>query len=387
MFYFLCKTIRNGRYAKATPLPIYKLGFLQPPSLSLKYNISSTSDQQPFTVSYLINALGLSPKVAVSASRYVSFETPERADFVINFFKSLAFSETQISKLVRRLPTVLLSDTNRTLLPKIEFLASKGISRRDLAKMLSGCPHLLKRSLAKQIIPSFDFFKDLLQSEDKTVQAIIRFPGMLAFDLETYVAPNINTLRENGVPECHILTLLKYNPRSLIVNPVRFREILEEVKEMGFNPLRLNFAIAVVAFRAMRKSTWESKVDVYKKWGWSEDEVFVAFKRHPWCMMASKDKIMGAMDFFVNKMSLDPSVVFKRPALVSLSLEKRLIPRGLVVQVLFAKGLVKKDISMTSLFECPDETFLRKFVMPHKEEASELLKLYKEDIRSLEMKR
>ncbi|XP_041000916.1 transcription termination factor MTERF6, chloroplastic/mitochondrial-like [Juglans microcarpa x Juglans regia] len=386
MFYFLCKTLRNGRYANATPLPIHKLGFLQPPSLSLKY-ISSTSDQQPFAVSYLINALGLSPEVAVSASRYVSFETPEKADSVINFFKSLAFSETQISNLVRRLPTVLLSDTNKTLFPKIEFFASKGISRLDLAKMLSGCPALLKRSLEKKIIPSFDFFKDLLQSEDKTVQAIKRFPGILVFDLETCVAPNINTLRENGVPECHILTLLKYQPRSLMVNPVRFREIIKEVNEIGFNPSRLKFSLAVFAFRAMTKSTWESKVDVYKKWGWSEDEVFVAFKRHPWCMMASKDKIMGVMDFFVNKMSLEPSVVFKRPSLVSLSLEKRLIPRGLVVQVLFAKGLVKKDISMSSLFECPDETFLRKFVMPHKEGASELLKLYREDVRSLEMKR
>ncbi|KAF5462747.1 hypothetical protein F2P56_018730 [Juglans regia] len=385
MFYFLCKTIRNGRYVNATPLPIHKLGFLQPPSLSLKY-ISSTPDQQPFAVSYLINALGLSPEVAVSASRYVSFETPEKADSVINFFKSLAFSETQISNLVRRFPTVLLSDTNKTIFPKIEFLASKGISRRDLAKMLSRCPDLLKRSLEKQIIPSFDFFKDLLQSEDKTVQAIKRFPGLLVFDLETHVAPNINTLRENGVPECHILTLLKYQPRSLMVNPVRFREIIEEVNEIGFNPLRLKFSLAVCALCGLSKSTWESKVDVYKKWGWSEDEVFVAFKRHPWYMMASKDKIMGVMDFFVNKMSLEPSVVFKRPSLVSLSLEKRLIPRGLVVQVLFAKGLVKKDISMSSLFECPDETFLRKFVMPHKEEASELLKLFKVDIRSLEMK-
>lgn len=365
---------------------MHELGFLQHASLSLKY-ISSPPDQQPFTVSYLINALGLSPQVAVSASKYVSFETPEKADSVINFFKSHAFTETQISNLVRRLPTVLLSDFNKTLLPKIEFFASKGISSRDLAKMLSVYPALLKRSLEKQIIPSFDFFKGLLQSEVKTVRAIKRFPGMLAFDLETYVVPNINTLIDNGVPDCHMLTLLEYQPRSLMINPVRFKKIVEEVKEMGFNPLRMKFTLAVFAFRAMSKSTWESKIDVYKKWGWSEDDVFVAFERHPWCMMASKEKIKGVMDFFVNKLGLEPIVVFKRPSLVSLSLEKRLIPRGLVIQVLFSKGLVKKDTSMSSLFECPDETFLRKFVMPHKEEASELLKLFRGDIKSLEMKR
>ncbi|KAG7991375.1 hypothetical protein I3843_02G071800 [Carya illinoinensis] len=303
-------------------------GFLQCPSLSLKY-ISSTFDQQPFVVSYLINTLGLSLEVVVSASKYVSFETPKKAKSILN--------------LVRRLHTVLLSDPNKTILPKIEFFASKGISSCDLAKMLSGCPDILKRSIGKQIILSFDFFKYFLQYEDKIVQAIKRFLVMLLFDLETYMVPNINTLREN-----------------------RFREIMEEIKEMGFNPLRLKFAIAVVAFRAMSKSTWESK-----------DEVFVAFKRHPWCMMASKDKIMGVMGFFVNKMSLKPSVVFKRQSLVSLSLKKRLIPRGFGYSS-FSKGLVKKDIGISLLFRCLDEMFLRKFVMPHKEEASKLLKLYRE---------
>jgi mTERF domain-containing protein len=59
-----------------------------------------------------------------------------------------------------------------------------------------------------------------------------------------------------------------------------------------------------------------------------------------------------------------------------------LIPRGLIIQVLLSKGLVKKDIKMYLLFECPERKFLVKYVMPHKEEASELLKLYKEKMDS-----
>ena len=118
----------------------------------------------------------------------------------------------------------------------MEFFSSKGIPSPDLAKMFSGFPDLFRRSLEKQIIPSFDLFKSLLQSEDKTLQAIQRCSGMFTYYLETYVVPNINTLRESGVPESFIISILQKQPRAFRVNPVQFREAVEEVKEMGFNP-------------------------------------------------------------------------------------------------------------------------------------------------------
>ena len=385
MFYYFCKTILNGKLTVRALPPIHRLGFEQNSSLSLKYISSTTTNEQPFAVSYLIKTLGFSPEAALSASKYVHFETPEKADIVVSFFKNHGFSQTQITNLVRRLPSVLISDPDKTLLPKIDFFSSKGIPSPDLANLFSRNPALLKTSLEKQIIPSFDFLKNLLQSEAKTIQAMKRFTGMLNLlkcNVETLVAPNINTLRENGVPESNIVTLLQYQTRAFLVNPVRFREIVEEVKEMGFNPSRLKFAVAVFALRAMSKSTWERKVDVYKKWGLSENDIFLAFGKHPWCMMASEEKIMRVMDLLVNKMGMDSSLFIKRPGLLSLSLEKRLIPRGFVFQGLLSKGLVKKDFNIYPLFECPERTFVQKYIMPHKGEASELLKLYKEKMDS-----
>ncbi|GMY27676.1 transcription termination factor mterf8, chloroplastic [Fagus crenata] len=379
MFSFICKTILNGGKHTITvraPPQIHKLGFLQNPSLSLKY-ISSTTNQQPFAASYFINTFGFSPQAALSASRYVNFEIPEKPDSVVNFLKNQGFSQTQISILVKRLPSVLKCNPEKTLLPKIEFFSSKGFSSPDLAKLLSVRPDLFKTSLEKQIIPAFDFLTNVLQSEANTIETIKRFSGMLKCDIETCVAPNVNILRESGVPESNIITLLKSQPRVFNVLPGRFREVVEEVKEMGFNPLRLSFALAVLVMRSMSKSTWEKKVDVYKKWGWSEDEILLAFGKYPWCMAVSEDKIMRIMDFYLNKMGMESSYINKCPQLVSLSLEKRLIPRGLVFQVLLSKGLVKNDGKMRTFFQYPEKSFLQKFVMPHKEEASELLTLYK----------
>ena len=91
---------------------------------------------------------------------------------------------------------------------------------------------------------------------------------------------------------------------------------------------------------------------------------------------------MRVMDLLVNKMGMDSSLFIKRPGLLSLSLEKRLIPRGFVFQGLLSIGLVKKDFNIYTLFECPERTFVQKYIMPHQEEASELLKLYKEKMDS-----
>ncbi|KAJ0039120.1 hypothetical protein Pint_22188 [Pistacia integerrima] len=149
---------------------------------------------------------------------------------------------------------------------------------------------------------------------------------------------------------------------------------------MGISPLKIQFVLAVVAKRIMSKSLWERKLDVYKTWGWSDKEVLAAFSKCPWCMIASVDKITAAMDFFVNKMGWDSSIISVRPVLITMSLEKRLIPRAAVIQFLLSKGLINKKInSLTYMFECPENTFLQKSVNSY-DEAPQLLKLYQEKL-------
>ena len=133
-----------------------------------------------------------------------------------------------------------------------------------------------------------------------------------------------------------------------MVRPDKFKEILEEVKEMGFDPSKLKFVLAVKAMRAMSKSTW--KIEVCKQWGWSEYEICLAFSKSPCCMMHSEDKIMATMDFFINKMGEKSSLIAPWPLLLSLRLENRMIPQYSVVQFLLSKGLIDKDFSLTAVF-------------------------------------
>ncbi|XP_022933338.1 uncharacterized protein LOC111440613 isoform X1 [Cucurbita moschata] len=347
------------------PSSVFAHGFSESPLKSLRY-LSTSSE------------IASSPKSASPDSNKVKPENDEKP--VIVFFENHGFSKTQISELVKKFPQVLSANPEKTLLPKLLFFQSKGLSSPEIAKLVCGFPSILMRSLDRKIIPAFDYIQELLQTEEKTIASIKRFLGILTWDLQIYARPNVETLIQIGVPDSKIATILEYQPRVFLVNTVRFKEIVEEVKEMGFNPLRLNFVLAVFAMRAMSKSTWRKKVEVYKKWGWPEEEILSAFRRHPWCMMASEDKINGVMDFFVNKIGCEPSYIAKRPALISLSLKKRIVPRGSVYQVLLSKGLIKKDVNLPFLFESAENRFLDKFIDPHKELIPGLLKLYKEKL-------
>jgi mTERF domain-containing protein len=181
-------------------------------------------------------------------------------------------TETFVRFLKNHGTLVLLLDPKKTLLPKLEFFYSKGFTSPNIAGVLSRSPTILDLSLENHIVPSFVFFKYLFGTDVDIVTAIKRFSGILCSDLDTYVA-NINTLRENGVPESYMVKFLKTQPRVFMTDSVRFRRTVEELKEMGFDPLKVKFVEAVYAMSGMSKSTWERKVNAYRRWGLSEVEI------------------------------------------------------------------------------------------------------------------
>ncbi|KAK8511148.1 hypothetical protein V6N13_013567 [Hibiscus sabdariffa] len=378
MLCFLSKTILHGRTSiKIQAFKSHNLFHILQTNPSLPF--STTPKQQSFTVSYLIKNCGLSPESALSASKRVSFQTPNQPDSVVAFLKSHGFSKPQIATMVGKLPHLLLSKVEKTLLPKITFFNSKGISSSDLAKLFAKDPKVFEISLEKKIIPLFNFLSNLFQSDNDALGVLIRWPRFLQYNVDSCILPNANVLRQNGVPELNIVKGFRRIPNIISAAPIVFKENVEKVKKMGFNPERFDFVLAVFVLGSMSKSTWERKFDVYKKCGWSEKEILEAFRRFPWALALSEDKIKAVMDFLVNVMGFQVSSIAKYPTLLGLSMEKRIVPRGLFIEDLMSMGLLEKKLGLRMLFGITEEVFLKRFVYCFGEEkASELLKLYNE---------
>ncbi|GMY16464.1 transcription termination factor mterf15, mitochondrial [Fagus crenata] len=279
-------------------------------------------------------------------------------------------------------PRVLLSDPENTLLPKIEFFRSKGASSSDLTTILSSNPHLWKRSLNKYIISSYDFLKTVLLVDEKVLRA---FQRSAEADIANNMAPNVSLLRQVGVPHYVICSFVMWNPVIAFSKHTRFVEAVNKVKEMGFDPLKNVFVVAIQVVSIIRQPMPKSKLELYKRWGWSKDVALLAFKRQPHCMLLSEEKISKAMDFFLNKMGLSSADIARYPLVLSFSLEKRIIPRCSVIQILLAKGLLKNDLSPSTFLQFSERCFLERFVIKFQDDVPQLRDVYwgKTDILEL----
>ncbi|KAM5563962.1 hypothetical protein ABKV19_018533 [Rosa sericea] len=334
----------------------------------------SSSDDS--TVSYLVNSCGLSPEAAIVASHKVKLQSLVKPDSVLALLREYEFSETQISTLVRRRPHILVADAKKTLVPKLEFFCSIGISRLDLARTLVYNPVILMRSLKNSIIPCYTFLKSMLLSDVQVVNILKHMSWIFGENLSKNVIPNIEHVRELGIPHSCIARLLTYYAHIVLRKPEWFSQLVGEVKEMGFDPQKLIFVEAMHAL-AGKETTWNRCQEAYRKWGWSDEDILDAFRSYPQCMIKSQKKIMETMDFLVNKMGWQSQTIAKYSHVLDYSLEKRIIPRCLVVRVLLLKGLMKEDeLSMNSLIATPEKYFLTVFVSRYLNQVPQLLNVY-----------
>ncbi|EOY06467.1 Uncharacterized protein TCM_021177 [Theobroma cacao] len=130
--------------------------------------------------------------------------------------------------------------------------------------------------------------------------------------------------------------MFRIQPQILLQSPPKLKEIGDTIKNMGFDPTGKRYLTALFVYSSMTKATWDSKVDHFKKLGWSEEEICKAFHLQPILMKTSEHKITAIMSFLVNKMGFTPSAI----VILMSSLEKKIVPRGL-----FGKDLLSKTLA------------------------------------------
>ncbi|KZV55896.1 hypothetical protein F511_18763 [Dorcoceras hygrometricum] len=340
------------------------------------YNLENgNGNGNPFAVNYLSERLGFSRECALKAYKVAKFKSSANPDLVLAFLDEHGLSDTQIKSLIKVFPQILALKPQGNLLRKIEFLRSLGMSRDDIVKIIMVAGNFMARSLENRIIPNFNYMKDMLKSEKDAIDVIKRFPRLLYMDLQKTLRPNVDTLLDAGVLEVNVWRLFKYSPGTLSMGHDVSKAHVKRIAEMGINPESVTFVVGFGVMKSFTKSSWNKKLDVYKRWGYLEDHMLVAFRRHPQCMAKSEDKIDAVLDYIINTMGCDPAIFITFPKMVSLSLKRTIIPRCSVYQVLKSKGLLK-SASIVGFLRYSKRSFLDKFVLPFVDEVPELLELY-----------
>ncbi|KAK1279298.1 hypothetical protein QJS04_geneDACA015101 [Acorus gramineus] len=338
-------------------------------------SISTTSEDNEtyktpdFMVSYFMNTYGLSSNSALKASKSIRFKTTEKPDSVLLFLKNQGFTNTQIAKLVSIAPRLVLSNPDKILKPKMDFLRSAGFSTADLTHIISKNPTILICSLEKQLVTAIGYLKGILGTDKDVISTIKRSTWILNSNLPERMGSKIAVLRDHGVPDYRILAMIKQRAGAFLSNSDRFSEALIIVKDMGFDPSSSFFFMALANVVGTDKSKWVEKMELYKSFGWSQDDIVSAFKKQPQIMVLSKEKITRMMDFFVKESGLGLSFVSRYPDALLHGLEKRIMRRYSVTRVLISHGLLNKDVNYYTIFKLTDAKFLDKYVIKYQENA------------------
>lgn len=195
-------------------------------------------------MSYLVHRCGLSLEKATAAAKVVDIKSRERADSVLELFESNGFTKTQVAVLISKKPILIVADANK-LRPKIEYLKSLGLVETELRRLICANRRILASSLKNRIIPNFDFLRSLIKTDENLARTFKNASNVAVLNLQKLMVPNLSTLRAHGVPEDHIAKLLVIEPRSLLVRDDLFKQSVDEVREMGFQPTTLSFIFAV----------------------------------------------------------------------------------------------------------------------------------------------
>jgi mTERF domain-containing protein len=233
----------------------------------------------------------------------------------------------------------------------------------------------MKSSLNNRVIPLYKLVYRFLKSDQKAIAKIISIPSLLSSD---YVIPNVNLMIDKGVCDSSIFRIFRTRPNIIFCRPRVLGEMVDELKNLGFDPSKAYFGDALLAKIGLSKSKWDEKIDAFKNWGWSEETILEAIRKQPKCMLVSIDKINKVMQFWVNDLGWDSSYLAKGPGVFLYCLEKRIIPRAMVVFCLQTKGLRCESASLLSPFYVSEKLFLDRYVFRFKEEeTAHLLNLYR----------
>ncbi|XP_028751977.1 uncharacterized protein LOC114711718 [Neltuma alba] len=373
-----------------------QLGFLRHHGSHISYSFSSVAQlsqsngpkqdrdgDHSFTAFYLVNSCGMSAKVAGKVSKRIELKDLDQPNSVLNLLRSYGFSDPQISKIVVCCPRLLMANPEHNLLPRLRFMQSIGFSADEIPELFSYNPSLLFYSLEKRIIPHYEALRSVLD-DDWKVRKCLRCStwSICSYDVKNIV-PNIKVLRDVGVPQSSVFSLICRRANLVFMNQSMFGEYVKFVKETGIEPFKFAFGEALIIVTQMNKSTWESKLDVFEKLGWSRDVTLSAFRRFPRVMALSEKNIANTIKFFVDEMGLQLEDIARSPSILSFSLKLRIIPRWSVVKILKSMGLVKDNTSPISVIIANEQKFLESFVIKFQESVPQLLKLYRGELGPL----
>jgi mTERF domain-containing protein len=348
--------------------------------LAHSYSVSSVPNSEFYraTVSYLISCgLSSAASAATATNQKTRILSNDKADAVRALLKDYGFTNADIVRTLRSAASILIFDPERILRPKLDFFASLGFQPRKIAIE----PFLLARSLDKHLVPSIQFIRGIIGSDDDLRLGISRIPRALMADVDKNMRPVVEALRRCGLTEAAISKLLVIRMGVLMASPDRIREIFEELKAIDMRIPDSRFVYCFSAMWGVKRGTWRRKLELFQSFGVSEGEVLEAFKKQPTIVLLADESIKRKVQFLLDELKLGITDIMLHPVILSYSLDKCILPRCAVLTVLMREGKIQRDIKLLQALLGSSKIFSTRYVLRHADDVPDVVKAYEGKIK------
>ncbi|XP_064944104.1 transcription termination factor MTERF6, chloroplastic/mitochondrial-like isoform X2 [Musa acuminata AAA Group] len=338
--------------------------------------VAGTMSPDPhFMVEYLVNSCGFSPSEAAKVSKPLAhLRATEKPDAVLNFLRSQGFDGAGIRKVISADPRYLCYNVEKNLASKFQFLRDLGLSESDIVDVIRNNHVILCRNVHRSLVPKLEMWESLLGSRELVLKRLKKTGWLFFSSVEKTLHPNLKFLRDEcGIPEERLSLVLRSHPKLISQKPESLRALVARADELGTPRLSRMFLWTLVVLQMASKETFEAKAELMRSFGWSESEFSSVVRKVPTFLCMSLDMMRRKMEFFINVVGYTPSFIASQPTILLYSLQKRVIPRFHVTEMLKLKGLWTGQCKFTSIIVFSDTKFMEKFVLPHKENVPELL--------------
>ncbi|CAL4908357.1 unnamed protein product [Urochloa decumbens] len=268
----------------------------------------------------------------------------------------------------------------KTLQPKLDFLASVGVSAPLLPRLISVTPILLHSSVEDHLAPLFATLREVLGGSDNRVVAVLRLkPFVARCKPKTTLLRGLPLLRDvHGLSADEVASLVALQPSVIMLTPDRINEIVDAVRGVGVEPGSPKFAYVFAVFTKMKATTLESKIAYYRRLGFDSDSITKMIQRHPASMAVSEKKISEIVGFLTGKAGLSLEDIVAYPYMLVRSLEN-LSRRCAVFAVLARVGKRPGQLLPLALMSSSCR-FLKMHVQPHADELPDVRRAMKGEI-------
>ncbi|THU52179.1 hypothetical protein C4D60_Mb10t01270 [Musa balbisiana] len=313
-----------------------------------------------------VGLAGSRGKKAAETAKYHPWQK-NSSSLSIEFFKQSGWSDAQVMKLNQRSPLLLRTNVETVLKPRMRSLKDMGFSDTEIVQLVSSCPSVL---LVRDIQPKINFWRSLLGSNERLLKASRRNMFLLTSRLAQKIEPNISLLRECGISDKRIAYMMVTKPTIVGRSNKYIKEAIKYVEELGVpcNCRMFPYALSTVA--GMSRTRFYVTFATLMNFGFSLQDIFAVFRKHPIIWFLSKKNICDKMTFLMKEAGCELTYIISHPVILGYSLEKRLKPRYEILNFLEQNKLLDKAYGLLSMIILSEKKFQSKFLFLLRSEKS-----------------